>query len=289
MSGLRPGPAVRQVALPVMDTGRGSGLRRLWRAGLRVLIAGLLLAAWQLATMAAASPYFPPPTAIAARMRETWLSGPPQRLFLSADAVANVLPSVGRMAAGWSLAVAGGVGLGLLLGRSPRALDYVNPVLRLARATPPATLVPVFIAIFHLGTRMEVATIAFGACWPILVNAVDGARSIDAVRVETALVYRLGPARRLWYLILPASLPQIFAGLRVSVALALILMVLSELVGGSDGIGYALNLAQQSFDMPGLWAAIVLTGALGYACNAALLLVERGALAWHRASGHPAG
>lgn len=288
MSGLRPDLPARQAMAVSADGRRAAGGRRMLRLGVRVLIAGVLLAAWQLATSAAASPYFPPPTAIVARMRQTWLGGPPQRLFLSADAVANVLPSVGRLAAGWSIALVGGVGFGLLLGRSPRTLDYLNPVLRLARATPPATLVPVFIAIFHLGARMEVATIAFGACWPILVNAIEGARRIDAVRVETALVYRLGPLRRLCYLILPASLPQIFAGLRVSTALALILMVLSELVGGSDGIGYALNTAQQSFDMPGLWAAIVLTGLLGYACNAALLAVERGALAWHRASGHPA-
>ncbi len=254
--------------------------RALVRLAIRwsVIVAGVAL--WQFGAAKAANPYFPPPAAIATRMRAQWLSGPARHLWLSADAVANVLPSVARMLVGLGIATAAGVALGVLLGRSERAHDYAGPLLRLARATPPATLVPVFIALFHLGARMEVATIAFGACWPILANTIDGASSIDATQVETALVYRLGVLGRLRCLILPAILPKVFAGLRVSLALALILMILSELVGGTDGIGYTLANAQQSYDLPGLWACVVLTGLLGYAGNAALLAVERRLLVW---------
>jgi ABC-type nitrate/sulfonate/bicarbonate transport system permease component len=129
---------------------------------------------------------------------------------------------------------------------------------------------------------MEIAFITFGIVWPILVNTIDGARTVDPVQVETARVFRLTARQRLIKLIVPAALPKFFAGLRISVSLALVLMVVAELTGSTDGIGYLINNASSNYQLTALWAGIVLLGILGYVLNAAVLGVEHFVLAWHR-------
>jgi ABC-type nitrate/sulfonate/bicarbonate transport system permease component len=218
-------------------------------------------------------------------MYHLWFSGPAGRLFLTTDATDNVVPSLLRMAAGLGISVVAGVARGLALGRSERVVAYVDPAFQFARVIPPPTLVPVFIVLFKLGTSMQIAAIVFSAIWPILLNTTDGARSVDPLQMETAQVFKLSAADRLRKIIFPATLPKIFAGLRLSLSLSLILMVFSELLPGTaNGIGFELTDAQSRSDLPTVWAAIVLLGILGYVLNGILLAVERRVLAWHRES-----
>jgi ABC-type nitrate/sulfonate/bicarbonate transport system permease component len=114
------------------------------------------------------------------------------------------------------------------------------------------------------------------------VNTIDGARTVDPLQLETARVFHLSAWERVTRLIVPASLPKFFAGLRISVALALVLMVVGELFGSSNGIGYLMNNAYGNYDMTELWSGIVLLGILGYLLNAIVLGIEHYLLAWHR-------
>ncbi|MCK2215826.1 ABC transporter permease [Actinomadura sp. ATCC 31491] len=259
--------------------GRGAGgVRRLaWYWLLPVAAV-----AWELATRSAGAAYFPPPSRILSRLREMWFAGPPSRAFLTDEAVADLLPSLARLAAGWAMACAAGVLAGVALGRSRRLSALAEPLLHLGRSVPPSTLLPVFLVLFRIGTPMELAAIVYGVIWPVLINAMDGARHVDARWIETAAVYRLTARQRLTRVILPAAAPKIFAGLRLSVSLALIMMVISELVGSSEGIGHRMLEAQSQFDIPAMWAGIVLLGLLGIVLNAAFLGVERLVLSWHR-------
>ncbi len=245
-----------------------------------VLVVGLLL--WQLWASGHHSPFFPPPSTILNRMYHLWFSGPAAHIFFTANATSNLLPSIWRTLAGLAIATVIGIPLGLTLGRSRAASEYLEPLLQFGRALPVVTMAPVFLALFRIGTQMEVATIAFGTVWPILLNTIDGAASVDPVQVETAAAFRLSRAQRLTQLIIPSALPKIFTGFRLSLSLALILMVFSELVGSSNGIGYEMLNAQNSFDMVELWSTIVLLGILGYLLNAILNGVQRVVLAWHR-------
>jgi ABC-type nitrate/sulfonate/bicarbonate transport system permease component len=120
--------------------------------------------------------------------------------------------------------------------------------------------------------------------WPVLLNTIDGARHVHPVHMETARAFRIGPAQRLLRVILPSAAPKIFAGLRLSLSLALVMMIISEFVGSTDGIGRELELAQTNFDVPLLWAIIGLLGLLGIILNAAFGLTERHILAWQRGS-----
>lgn len=244
---------------------------------------------WQLVTMAAQSPFFPPPAQIAGGLWRIWFAGPPDALFLSDLALGNLVPSVLRMLCAWASAALLGVLAGLALGRSRTALDYVGPMLAFARAIPPPTLVPVFLVIFDLGAPMQLATIVFGVIWPVLLNTVDGARSVEETQAATARAFRLPPAQWFFGVVLPAASPKIFAGLRVSLSLSLILMVISELVGATNGLGYQLTQAQQGFDYLMMWTIVVLLGVLGYLLNTVLMVVERRVLAWQPRTANESG
>ena len=255
-----------------------SKLNWLWRWV--VLVAGV--GAWQLWASGHHSPFFPPPSAILARMYHLWFSGPASRLFLTPIAAGNLLPSLWRTLAGLAIATVIGVPLGIAIGRSRAISGYLEPLLQFGRALPVVTLAPVFLALFKIGNQMEIATIAFGTIWPILLNTIDGASSVDPVQLETARAFRLSPGQRLSRLIIPSALPEIFTGFRLSLSLALVLMVFSELVGSSNGIGYEMLNAQNSFDLTELWCTIVLVGILGYLLNAILNGAQRKVLGWHR-------
>ncbi|MFJ9539971.1 ABC transporter permease [Streptomyces sp. NPDC101225] len=269
---------MKRAAAPVRGAARGAPSAR--RAGghvlLRVVVLVVAVALWQGAAQAHASVYFPPPGRIAARAHALWFSGPVGRGFLTDAAVADILPSLGRMAAGFSIAAVTGIALGLAVGRSRRAYALCNPVLQFARAVPPPALVPVFVVVLALGTPMQIVAIAFSAVWPVLINTAEGARNTDPLRLDVAAVLRLNPVERLRFLLLPSALPRIFAGLRLSLSLSLILMVFSELLpGAADGIGFTLTDAQSRSDLLTVWAALLLLGVLGYVLNTALLAVER--------------
>ena len=259
--------------------GRTAG-RRLAGATRRWLVLAVAVLGWELVTRPADDAFFPPPSEIAAEGWRLWFSGPASHLFLTESGLDDLLPSLARLLLGWAIAGVTGVAIGVLLGRSTVAMHYAGPVLAFLRAVPPPALVPVFLVLFSIGTQMQLATIAFGVIWPVLLNATDGARSTDPIQLDTAAAYRLSGAQRIVGVVLPAAAPKIFGGLRVSLSLALILMVISELVGSTNGVGHQLAVAQRSFDYTTMWAAIVLLGVLGYLLNTVLLAVERRALSW---------
>lgn len=247
------------------------------------LLFAILVVGWQFAARAGGSKFFPPPSEIATRAGKLWFTGPATHLFLTDSFLDNVLPSLGRMLGGWVLAAAAGILLGVLVGRSERALDYVGPLFAFFRSIPPPTLIPVFAVLFGLSSGMQIGSIIFGAVWPVLLNTVDGVRSVDQVKVETARSFRTPKRYWLGMVVLPAAAPKIFAGLRVSLSIALLLMVVSELVGAYNGIGRSLIDAQQSFDFPEMWSWLVLLGILGYVFNTIFLAAERRVLAWQPA------
>lgn len=228
---------------------------------------------WQALTAYFDDPYFPTPVEIARKMHE---------LFLTPVALHDIAPSLGRLLAGWLLGGLIGVVLGLVLGRSRAGLDYADAVISFGRALPAPALLPVFLVLFKIGTPVQLATIVFGVVWPVLLNTVQGAQSVDQVMVDTARVFGTSRPRRLFTVILPATLPKIFSGMRIALGLSLVLMVISELIGATNGIGYQFQLASQSFDLPAVWAWIALVGILGNLLNWLFLLIERQALSWHR-------
>ena len=239
------------------------------------VLAGLALAAQLLALLANDPVSWPRLTDVIARLWSSWVTEP----AAWTDAIA---PSLARLLAGWAGALAVGVTVGTLLGLSATARDYLGPAINFLRAIPPPALLPLFIVLLGIGDGMKAAVIGFGAVWPILLNTADGVASVEPLQRDTARAYRIGFRDELLRIILPAAGPKVFAGLRISLSIAVILMVISEMVATVDGVGFALVQAQRSFRTLDVWAAILVLGVIGFALNAALAAVEGRTLRWHR-------
>lgn len=249
---------------------------RIGALALRLSVLAGLAVAWQLATVVVDDPVsWPTFDRVIGRFWERWVAEPEAWQH-------SVAPSLARLLAGWIGAVVVGVAIGTLIGLSTRARAYVDPMLQFARAIPPPALLPLLIVLLGIGDGMKATMIGVGVVWPIMLNTADGVTSVDPMHRETGRVYRIGFRDELARVILPSAAPKIFAGLRVSLGIAVILMVISEMVATVNGVGFELVQAQRTFRTLDVWATIVLLGVIGYGLNAALGLVERPVLRWHR-------
>jgi ABC-type nitrate/sulfonate/bicarbonate transport system permease component len=151
------------------------------------------------------------------------------------------------------------------------------------RAMPPPALLPISVILLHsIGNLQKVSFIAFFCIFPVLLNTIDGVRGLDPTLVDTARAYGIPVNERIRRIVLPAAFPQISAGMRTSLSLAVIIMVVAEYFSSTSGVGYVLLISKNTFQLGPMWAAILLIGVLGYVLNLAYLLVERRLLAWHR-------
>jgi ABC-type nitrate/sulfonate/bicarbonate transport system permease component len=229
---------------------------------------------WQLWAEHADNQFFPPPSTILAEFQDLWLF---------AEFGTHVVPSLTRILLGFGIAAVVGVALGIPLGLSVWARRFAMPHVEYWRSMPPPALLPISIILLHsIGNLQKVSFIAFFCLFPVLLNTIDGVRGIDPTLVETARSY--GIPRREWIrrMVFPAALPQISAGMRTSLSLAVIIMVVSEYFSSTSGVGYVLLISKNTFQLGPMWAAILLIGLFGYLLNLAYLLAERRFLSWHR-------
>jgi ABC-type nitrate/sulfonate/bicarbonate transport system permease component len=230
-----------------------------------IVVPVALLVGWQAWTVHAQSQYFPRLSTILVEFRELWLFS---------QFGTHVVPSLERIVLGFGIAVVVGIALGIPLGLSRWG--------RLA-AIPPPALLPISVVLLHsIGNVQKVSFIAFFCVFPILLNTIDGVRGIDPTLADTARSYGIRGFARIRRIVLPAAMPQIAAGMRVSLALAVIIMVVAEYFSSTSGVGYVLLISKNTFQMGPMWAAIVLIGVLGYLLSLLFSLAERYFLAWHR-------
>ena len=246
--------------------------RRAGIAALELWLPVAVVALWWTLTAGSDSLFWPPLAEILEKVREE---------FISSKVEENLLPSLGHLFAGFAIASVAGVLLGLVLGLNRWVRAMVEPVVHFLRSLPPPALLPFAIVAFGIGSAMKIWVIAFAAFFPILLNTIDGVRGRDPATIEVARAYRVPAWPRFAGIIVPAALPQIFAGLRVGLQTALLLMVVSELVASTGGIGFVILQSQQIFATSTMWAGIVVLGVLGYLLNWAFGQIERRVLAWY--------
>ena len=247
---------------------------RVAKVGAEIAVPVAILAAWQLWTAHADSQFFPTLWQILVEFKKLWLFSQFHE---------HVLPSLERIGLGYAIAVIAGVALGVPIGLSRWARLWAMPHIEYWRAIPPPALLPISIVLLHdIQNKQKVAFIAFFCLFPVLLNTIDGVRSLDPTLVDTARSYGIPRHERIRRLVLPAAAPQIAAGMRNSLSLAVITMVLAEYFSSTQGVGYILLISKNTFELKPMWAAIVLIGVIGYLLNVLFLLAERRALAWHR-------
>ena len=228
--------------------------------------------AWQQATRHSTSLYMRSPTEIADALAALIID---HRLLTD-----HVWPSAWRMSRGLLLASGVGIAAGLLLGRVAWLRPWCAPLLNTARAVPPPALIGVLFVSFGPGDGPKVFLVFLGALFPILFNAMDGAASVDPAQLDVADALHLRRRDRIVRIVLPAAAPRILAGLRTSAAIALVVVVTSEVTGSVNGLGRVLVDAQQTFRWQDVWAVLVVLAALGVILSSAVTLLERRLLRW---------
>jgi ABC-type nitrate/sulfonate/bicarbonate transport system permease component len=234
----------------------------------------LLLVLWEIA---AANEIFPPMSfpRISSIMSTWW------QLAISGELVGEVLPSLWRMFAGYFIGVVIGVLLGLLMGYIQFFYNLLEPITEVLRPIPSPAYLPIVILFLGIDDEMKIFMVAFASVFPVLLNTYSGVRSVDPIQLQTARTFGVSGRKLLMQVVLPASSPYIFTGMRISLAVALIVMVISEMVAASNGIGYFILSAQRGFKIRDMFAGVLTLAVLGYILNRLFLMIENHVLAWH--------
>lgn len=190
--------------------------------------------------------------------------------------------SLVRVAAGFAVAVVLGVGLGLAIGLSPAMERILDPTIQVLRNIPITALVPVAILFFGISDRPAVFLIALGAVFPTVVNTTYGVKQVDRLFVRSGEMMGASRWQLVTRIVLPAASPAIFTGVRLSMGVAWVLVVVSELIAVRSGLGYLLYDAYQFFSPDVMLAAMLTIGLLGFLSDRLILLVRDRALAWNR-------
>ena len=198
----------------------------------------------------------------------------------SGELAAFTANTVLRMLLGWLLASLVGVLLGALVGSSAWARAWIAPTLEFLRPLPASAVMPLAISLFGLSAGMVLAVVAFGAMWPVLLATVHGLASVHVRLREVAQALQLSPLRFVLKIGLPNAMPDILAGMRLSMTVSLIVAVVGEMIASQSGLGQAILLAARSFHAGELFAGIVLLGLIGFASNLLLAQAERRLLRW---------
>ena len=234
-----------------------------------------LLATWQLsAAYWSTSPSWPPLSAIVVSVVAGVSSGELPAAFGQTLYV---------MAVGYAAGVLVAIVLGLSMAKRRVARALLGPWIEMLRPVPISAIVPPLILLLGLDDALKIFAVAFSVFFPVTVNTIAGVRAVDPVAIDVGRTLRVGRLATIRGVIIPASLPYILAGMRISLPLALIVAVTAEMISGSAGIGYYLITMQYAIRPADMYAAVFLLALLGYALNAAFLAIERPLLHWYDA------
>ena len=192
----------------------------------------------------------------------------------------QILVSVERAGGGFALGVITAIPLGLLLGWYRPLEAYLNPLLQLLRQTNPVSLFPAFILFFGIGYATNVAIIYWVVVWPILLGTVNGVRQADPALVKYARSVGLPDWRIFLKAVLPSAVPSIITGARLGATYSFLMLVVSEMVGASSGLGYLIVNAQYLLSVHLLYVGVIVLALLGIASNWGLVAIERRLTAW---------
>ncbi|WP_405978114.1 ABC transporter permease [Streptomyces sp. NBC_00158] len=260
-------PAVRRAA-------RGVPVLRWLRAGLLRSAAILaLLALWEAAPrLGLVDATFLPPVSEVAR---AWWE-----LLGDGQLGEHARASLARSFGGFAIAVAVAVPLGLLIGWYRPVAVFLGPLLELFRNTAALALLPVFVLLLGIGETSKVSIVVYACVWPILLNTISAVGNADPTLVRLARSMDLSTPRLFQKVILPASVPAVFTGIRLAGAVSILVLVAAEMIGAKAGLGYLINASQFNFAIPQMYAGIVTISAIGVAFNQVLVAVERRLSLW---------
>ena len=231
---------------------------------------------WQLAvTTRVLNPgLFPPPSAIFSSFVNYAASG---------DLLTNAFWTFQRLLIGFLLGGVPGTLVGLAMGMNRWIRAYFDPLIALLYPIPKIAILPLFYFIFGFGEQAKYAVVAFGVFFLMAINTQAGVRQIESVYLDVARAYKIRPVSFYFRVLLPGALPNIFAGVKLSVGIAIVLAIAAEFQLTKTGLGFTIINAEQLLDVDRLYAALVAVSLLGFALAVMLDLLEKWLIPWRRA------
>ncbi|HEY6008884.1 MAG TPA: ABC transporter permease [Geobacteraceae bacterium] len=218
-------------------------------------------------------PYFVPPFSVV--LQEI------AKLYQDGFLGIHLVVSLWRALLGLATALAVALPLGFVLGRwLVGTAEALQPVLTVLSQVNPFSLLPVFVLFFGIGETAKVAVVGWVSLWPILFYTITATRSIDPIQVKTAASMGISREEMLLKVILPASLPTVFVGVRMGATLTFFILVAAEMLGASAGLGYLVHNSAMNYQIPRIYAGATFIVILGYLLNRGLVFLERFLFAW---------
>lgn len=254
-------------------------LRQVLNLGWRSVLIIALAAWWELAPrLELTDPAFFPP------LSEVLAAG--WALALNGQLWQHTSASVGRAAGGFAIAVLYAVPLGLAIGWYRRLGEFLNPLIELLRNTAALALLPVFILLLGIGEVSKVAMVVYACSWPLLLNTIAAVKQVDPLLIKSARTMGASSRQLFLKVILPASVPTIFVGIRLASATSILVLVAAEMVGAKSGLGYLIIYAQYSFLIADMYFGIIAITLVGVVFNALLQVAERRLTTWKPIAGN---
>jgi NitT/TauT family transport system permease protein len=172
------------------------------------------------------------------------------------------------------------VPLGLAIGWFRRLETFLNPLLQVFRNTPTLALLPVFVMLFGITELSKVVVIFWGSFWGLLLNSISGVQNVDPQLIRASRSMGTSSLRLFWTVILPASLPSILTGLRLSATASVLIVIAAEMIGANKGLGYQLYFYQANYKFTEMYAYIFIMAIIGVTLNAILTKVEKSSFRW---------
>lgn len=266
-----------QLATPLPESTAARPPTPAWRLSLRwaerLACLFLFFALWEILPRAGwvSAAFLSPPSDVLAAI---------VKLAQSGQLGKHVLASLQRSLAGLALAVAAGVSLGLLMGVVRRFEAFIDPLLQLFRQVSALALFPVFLLFFGIGETSKIAIIFWAAFWPVLLNTISGVQQVEKLLIHSALSMGASRGFIFFKVILPAAAPSIFTGIRLAGAYSITALVAAEMIGSHAGLGFLTLNSQEIFQIPSMYAGIVLLAVLGLALNYVLAVLEKRLTRW---------
>ncbi len=199
-----------------------------------------------------------------------FLFPPPSKVFLaflemirSGVLFSDMKDSLWRLLIGLLLGSVLGIVIGLITGRVKKISSFIVPIIQVLRPLPPVAIIPLVIVWFGIGDGAKIFSIAFGVIFPVWLNTHIGAQQIPEAFLWTAKLLTKSTIKTFRKVILPAATPFIVAGIRTAIAVSFVMIFVSELAGASSGLGYRISIAQLSYRLDEMIAALFVLGALG--------------------------
>jgi len=254
-------------------------LRKLKQPALAVLFPLAVVVFWHFATYGRKYSLIPPPSEVAIELYDLAFGGIYDDAF-SQTLLTHLLASVSRVYGGFGMACLVALPLGLMIGRLPLVRQLLDPTFQVLRPIPVTAWLPLAMIIFGLGPRSAVFLVFLGAFYPVLVNTIFGVRSVDPRLFEAASMLGCEGPSQFFKVVLPASLPAIFTGLRLGLGFAWVVIVVGEMTGVQTGLGAIIMEARQLSRTEIVISGMIVIGIAGFISDRIVMWLGQRLLRW---------